>query len=158
MVDLDADRQTAHLYENLTAQGEIGRFSQTTTLDNLGPYLGRGSAVADYDNDGDLDIAINSIGGELALLQNDGATGNWLTVALEGTQAGAVVTIVLNDGTELRREVLVGSSYLSADDLRLHFGLGGHRQIAELRVVWADGSETVQRNVKANQILTIGRD
>lgn len=158
VVDLEADRQTAHLYENLTAQGEIGRFSQTNSLDNLGPYLGRGSAVADYDNDGDLDIAINSIGGELALLQNEGATGNWLTVDLAGTPAGTVVTAVLADGTELRREVLVGSSYLSADDLRPHFGLGGHRRVKELRVVWADGSEVVQRNVKVNQILVIGKD
>ena len=161
VVDLEADRETSHLYDNLTAQGEIGRFSNATTatnLSNLGPYLARGSAVADYDNDGDLDIAINSIGGPLALLRNDGATGNWLTVDLGGTYAGAVVTAVLSDGTEIRREVLAGSSYLAADDLRCHFGLGGHTRVREVRVQWPDGSERVERNVRANRILTIGKN
>ncbi|MGB1251132.1 MAG: CRTAC1 family protein [Candidatus Promineifilaceae bacterium] len=160
VVDLDADRQTSHLYQNLTAQGEIGRFKNATTdanLGNLGPYLARGSAVADYDNDGDLDIAINSIGGALALLHNDVAGGNWLMVELEDPAIGAVVTAVLADGTELRREILAGSSYLSADEQRSHFGLGGNRYVKEVRVQWLDGSERVKRNVKVNQVLEVER-
>ena len=46
-------------------------------------------AAADYDNDGDLDVAIGTIGGSLALLQNEGATGNWLTVALDQFHPGS---------------------------------------------------------------------
>jgi hypothetical protein len=81
---------------------------------------GRGLAAADYDNDGDVDVAINSIGGPLALLRNSGSDGRWLEVAFERFSPGARVTVELADGQHLVREAQAGSSYLSSEDPRLH--------------------------------------
>jgi hypothetical protein len=117
--------------------------------------VGRGSAVADFDNDGDLDIAINTIGGRLVLLENSGALGNWLEVRLEGFAPGTRLTAVLPNGNELVREISAGSSYLSSEDPRAHFGLGTAGTVSTLTVRWPDGQETVTDDVAANQILTL---
>jgi hypothetical protein len=65
------------------------------------------------------------------------------------------VTATLPDGRKLRRELGAGSSYLSSEDPRLHFGLGGASVLPEVRVRWPGGEETVARDVEANQILGI---
>jgi len=155
--DLEADRQFAHLYDNKTVQGEQGQFADVTAASGLmsgEPILGRGSAVADFDNDGDLDIVQASIGGELVLLRND-TSGNWLVVTFADPAPGTVVTAVLHDGTELRREILAGSSYLSADELRVHFGLGGVTEIAQLRITKPNGEEISRGALVANQVIHI---
>jgi len=154
--DLSADAQPVQAFGNLTAQGVPGRFEDiggVIGIHEVGPLLGRGSAAADYDNDGDLDIAINSIGGPLVLLENMGAVGNWLEVRLDGFHPGTMVTAVLPDGRELVREVQAGSSYLSSEDPRCHFGLGVAGEVSKLTVRWPDGEETVISDVTANQIL-----
>ena len=69
----------------------------------VAPRNGRGLAAADFDNDGDLDLALGSIGGRLQLLRNDGATGHWLEVALPRFAPGTRVTVVLEDGRRLVR-------------------------------------------------------
>ena len=156
--DLEADAQPIQAFVNLTAQGVPGRFqdlSDVIGLGEVGPLLARGSAAADYDNDGDLDIAISSIGGQLALLENTGAVGNWLEVGLDGFHPGAAVTAVLPDGRELLRESQAGSSYLSSEDPRLHFGLGGVDEVSELVVRWPGGEETRITGVAANQLLVV---
>jgi hypothetical protein len=146
----------AQLMQILAVSGDAGYQPLTTAgLDDVGPILGRGSAVADYDNDGDLDIAINTIGGNLLLLENAGAAGNWLVVEFDGFFPGAMVTATLPDGTALRRELHAGSSYLSSEDPRLHFGLGDAERVAELVVRWPDGSTTVVRDVEVNQRVRV---
>ena len=77
---------------------------------------GRGLAAADYDNDGHVDIAVNTVGGKLMLLHNTGTKGNWLEVKLPTFAPGAVVTAVLPDGRRLVEELHAGSSYLSSED------------------------------------------
>jgi hypothetical protein len=158
VTDLAGDAEPLEALGNLTAQGEPGRFDDVGDalgLGAIGPMLARGSAVADYDNDGDLDVAINSIGGSLALLRNDGASGNWLEVGFDGFQPGAVVTVTLPDGRELVCEARAGGSYLSSEDPRCHFGLGGAGTVRELVVRWPGGQETVLEDVAANQILVV---
>jgi len=118
---------------------------------------GRGLAVADYDNDGDLDIAVASIAGRLVLLRSSGADGHWLQVQLDTFAPGAVVTATLADGTRLVREVKAGTSYLSSEDPRVHFGLGDASRVRELVVRYPDGRETRLTGVRADRLVTVGR-
>ncbi len=121
-----------------------------------GPIVnGRGLAAADYDNDGRMDVAVNSIGGKLILLRNTGASGHWLEVNLKPLAPGALVTAVLPDGTRLVHEVQAGSSYLSSEDPRAHFGLGKATMVKELIVRWPGGHVTRQQNVAADRIVTL---
>ena len=116
---------------------------------------GRGLAAADYDNDGDLDLAVGSIGGKLQLLQNDGADGRWLEVALDPFVPGARVTVVLPDGRRLTREARAGSSYLSSEDPRLHFGLGDADSAREILVRYPSGGVERLTDVAADRLVTI---
>jgi hypothetical protein len=158
VTNLSTDTQVVQLFGNLTAQGRVAQFEDLTEasgLNEVGPLLGRGSAAADFDNDGDLDIAVSSIGSRLVLLRNSNAVGNWLEVQLDGFHPGAVVTAVLPDGRDLEREIHAGSSYLSSEDPRCHFGLGTAAEVAELRVRWPNGEQTRLENIAANQLLTV---
>lgn len=107
-------------------------------------YSSRGSATADFDNDGDLDIFVVNLDAPPSLLRNDtSAAGHWLSVQLTGTRAnrsavGARVEIE-TDGVTQRRDVLAGTGYLSQDEQRLHFGLGQATQ-ARVHVRWPDGT------------------
>jgi hypothetical protein len=121
-----------------------------------GPLVnGRGLAAADYDNDGRVDIAVGSIAGPLVLLHNTGSSGHWLEVALKPLAPGAVLTAVLPNGQQEVRQIQLGSSYLSSEDPRAHFGLGSATSVKELTVRWPDGKVTRRENVAADQILTL---
>ncbi len=105
--------------------------------------VGRGSAVADYDNDGDVDIAVSSSGGALQLLRNDGKHGNWVGFSLVGGKSnrqgiGARITVETDRGTQTR-ELRAGESYLSSCDPRVHFGLGASTAIRRVEVRWPSG-------------------
>ncbi len=158
--DLVDDREQLQAFENLTAAGERGAFTEVTStvgLDQSGLHLARGLAAADYDNDGDVDLAVGTIGGPLALLRNTGAGGHSLVVAAEPTVPGTIVSVTTADGTTVERELIAGSSYLSSEDPRAHFGLG-EESVATVRVAWPDGSEAVLADVDADQILTVEPD
>jgi hypothetical protein len=116
---------------------------------------GRGVAAADVANDGRMDVAINTIGGRLVLLHPSGPSGHWLDVELSRFAPGAVVTAVLPDGRRLTRLVQAGSSYLSSEDQRAHFGLGAASVVRSLTVRYPWGGRSVRRNVAANRVLRI---
>jgi hypothetical protein len=150
ITDLRRDAEPMQLFRNLLAEGR-GRFAETG---RLGRLVARGSAAADYDNDGDVDVAVLPLGRPLVLLENRGAAGRWIEVALERSPPGAEATVTLSDGRRLRRELAAGSSYLSSEDPRLHFGIGASA-VRELRIRWPGGEETVVEDVEANRILEV---
>jgi hypothetical protein len=113
---------------------------------------GRGLAAADFDNDGRVDVAVNTIGGRLLLLRNESPSpGHWLEVRFARFSPGARVTATF-DGRSVTREVQAGSSYLSSEDPRLHFGIGRATR-ADLTIRYPDGRTTRLRDVRADRIL-----
>jgi hypothetical protein len=117
---------------------------------------GRGLAAADYDNDGRVDIAINSIGGKLILLHNTSKSGHWLTVQVEPFSPGAVVTVIDSAGHRYVRQVLAGSSYLSSEDPRVHVGLGT-ATARELIVRYPDGTTVHRKDVPTDATFVVKR-
>jgi Na+-translocating ferredoxin:NAD+ oxidoreductase RnfD subunit len=115
---------------------------------------GRGLAAADVDNDGRMEIAVNSIGGKLALLKSTGPVGHWLDVRLSRFVPGAVVTVDLGKSS-VSQEVRAGSSYLSSEDERIHFGLGEQPSAKRVTVRYPWGGESVVSNVRADRIVEV---
>ncbi len=115
---------------------------------------GRGLAAADFDNDGHVDVAVNSVGGPLLLLRSTGGTGHWLEVSLRPFVPGAIVTVDTRT-KELSQETRAGSSYLSSEDPRVHFGLGKDARIVELDVKLPDGRTIRRRNLRADRVVTV---
>ena len=114
---------------------------------------GRGVAAADADNDGRMDVAINTIGGKLVLLRPTGPSGNWIDVSLSRFVPGAVVSATLPDGRTLVRTIQAGSSYLSSEDPRVHFGLGSaNTAVVHVRYPWGATTET---NARADRIVRV---
>lgn len=152
------DSQLVRFYGNRLAEGMPNQWRDWTTavglgLDGLGTLMARGSAVADFDNDGDLDVAVNTIAGEAVLLVNSAENDNWLQIALPISTTYAAATITLPDGSQQRRELHIGSSYLASEDPRLHFGLGDFSQIDRVEIVLGNGEITTFEAVAANQVL-----
>jgi hypothetical protein len=154
VTDLAADAERVKVLSGRS--GEVADVSAGVGLGE-GPLVnGRGLAAADYDNDGDLDLAVGSIGGPLVLLRNSGAEGHWLEVRLRSFAPGAMVTAVLPGGRRLVREVQAGGSYLSSEDSRVHFGLGAAERLRALVVRYPTGREVRLSNVAADRLVTVG--
>jgi hypothetical protein len=159
VTSLKRDAAPIQALENLAGQGLPGQFANASALTGLqsAPHVnGRGLAAADFDNDGNVDIAINTIGGPLVLLQNHNKAGHWLEVSLAGFHPGAIVTAELPGGRRLVRELQAGSSYLSSEDPRLFFGLGKATHVRTLVVRYPGGRTTRLSGVPADQILEVG--
>ena len=145
------------LYENLG-----GRFVDVTA--ESGPALqaervGRGLAVADFDNDGHLDVAISSAGRRPVLLRNQGARGNWLLIRAQARKGntfgmGATVRVQTPSGLQVR-EINSTASYQSANDVRLHVGVATAKVVDQIEILWPSGTKQTLKNVAVNQVLIV---
>jgi Na+-translocating ferredoxin:NAD+ oxidoreductase RnfD subunit len=152
VTNLRKDAAPVQVLENLG--GEFAAATALVGADKLPKLNGRGVAAADFDNDGHMDLAINSVHGRLVLLRGTGGSGHWLEVKLPRFAPGAIVTVVLPGGRKLVQEVHAGSSYLSSEDPRLHFGLGKATRVAALKVRYPDGHATTVPDVTADRVVT----
>ena len=147
------------MFRNL-GKGQFDKVSDSLGPDFVRPIVGRGLATADYDNDGDIDIATNNRGDYPSLLRNDGGNSNhWLTVQLVGTKSnrdgvGAVLKLT-SEGFVHVEQAKGGMSYMSASDPRVHFGLGKRVKIESLQITWPSGQIDKLSNVTPDQIITV---
>jgi len=143
-----------------TGKGHFEKVSDSLGPDFVRPVAGRGLATADFDNDGDIDIAVNNRGDYPELLRNDGGNANhWLEVLLIGTKSnrdaiGSVVRLTANGQTQTR-VVRSGSSYLSQSELPVVFGVGREEQMERLTVEWPNGKHEEFNKLKTGKSYQI---
>src|SRR5262245_58110265 len=119
----------------------------------------RGAAVGDLDNDGGLEIVVNNMNDTPSLLKNYGEKQNWILIKTVGSKSnrdgiGARVTVVAA-GLKQMDEVRSGGSYISQNDLRLHFGIGGATRVERVEILWPSGRKESFENLKANQVAVL---
>jgi len=152
-------RDRAILYRN-TGKGTFQDISEAAGAGIAIRHSARGLAVGDIDNDGTLEALANNQNEPPSLWkQTRRAPGHWIMLQLAGSKSnrsaiGARVTIV-SDGHAQVDEVRSGGSYLSQNDLRLHFGLGAASRVDSIDVRWPSGQRTTLKDVAADRILTI---
>ena len=122
-------------------------------------HMGRGAAFGDFDNDGDMDVLIMNVNEPPSLLRNDAPADNhWIKIRLEGTKSNrsAIGSRVLAryGGKVQVQEVLSGTSYISSNDPRLHFGLGA-ATTADIEIHWPLGLVEKYPGLAAGQLVTI---
>jgi enediyne biosynthesis protein E4 len=145
-----------------------GKFVDVTKASGDGfatPYVGRGVAFADFDNDGFEDVVVGNNGDPPLLLHNSGGNGgHFVSFKLIGTKSnrdamGARLELTAGGMTQIR-EVAGGGSYLSQSDLRAHFGVGGAGKIDKLEISWPSGARQVFKDFAVDQFYSIqeGKD
>ncbi len=123
--------------------------------------LSNGSAFADLDNDGDLDLVVNNINQKASLLKNtsEKQKNNYLTITLQGKPGnlqgiGAAISLK-TDGKEQYYQHYLSRGYESSVDQRIHFGLGTAKKIDSLSVVWPDGKRQILTHISSGQTLSL---
>jgi hypothetical protein len=144
-------RNTRGHYEDISSQG-----GPSFRI----PLAARGAAFGDFDNDGSVDIAVSTNDGPPLLLHNNRTGNHWILINTIGNSSnrdgiGARIHIVGESGLEQFGFVSTASSYLSASDKRLHFGLGSDRRIRQIEIRWPSGTVQTLNDLGADQILTI---
>jgi len=124
------------------------------------PFVGRGGAQADLDHDGRVDLILGVHGGRPIVLRNESAgSGNFLRIRLRQSGGntfalGARVAVAAQGRTQVA-QMGASSSYLSQDELTLHFGLGDAPIIDSVSIMWPDGKEETHRDIEVNHVLEL---
>jgi hypothetical protein len=153
------------LYKNL----RNGRFDDVSYDAGPGistPVAARGCAFGDFDNDGDLDVVVNTVNDFPQLLRCDSATrGNWIKIKTIGTKSnrsgiGAHIRCVTHPPEDNQAhtqidEVRSGGGYFSQNDLRVHFGIGKAERIELLEIRWPSGLVETLKDIKSNQVIFV---
>jgi hypothetical protein len=140
-----------------------GKFTDVSTISGPGlqqPWVGRGMAIGDLDNDGRIDAVVTTNGGAAHILRNETSIANhWLTLKLVGHRSnrdgiGAVIQVTTLAGSQWET-VSTSSGYLSSSDLRAHFGLGNSATAQSITIRWPSGIVQRLKNVAGNRILRV---
>jgi len=140
-----------------------GKFKDISTRAGAGvaanAWSSRGSAAGDLDNDGSIEVVVSNLDARPSLLKNYGTHKNWLLVRAVGSTAnrdaiGARVTVYAGS-RHVSGEVQSGTSYISQDDARLHFGLSNDPSYDRIEVTWPGGARETFPGGKANAIVTL---
>jgi hypothetical protein len=147
------------MFRNL-GKGQFENVSGSLGADFARPIAGRGIATADYENNGDIDIAINNRGDYPELLRNDGGNLNhWLEILLVGTRSnrdgiGASLKLT-SEGFVHVQQAQGGMGYMSASDQRIFFGLGKRSKIESLEITWPSGQVDKLTDVPIDRIIAV---
>ena len=147
------------MFRNL-GHGHFEKSSDALGTDFNRPVVGRGLATADFFNDGQMGIAVNCRGDAPELLRNEGAGANhWVEILLVGTKSnrdgvGAVLKLSAEGFTQVD-QAKGGTSYMSASDPRIHFGLGRRSKIDSLTITWPSGQIDKLTNVPTDSVIAI---
>ena len=155
--------QLSYAQKDLLYDNVDGQFRDVS--DESGPafqieYAGRGAAVGDYDNDGDLDIVVSNCGQSPFLMRNDGGNQNhWIAIKARGTDSNAFglgAKVRVESGSRVQvKEINNVASYLSSHDIRLYFGLGREQKVKRIEIIWPSGNKQTLLDIPADQILLI---
>jgi len=120
----------------------------------------RGAAFGDLDNDGHIDIVVGDLDRAPSILRNDGSSGNhWITLelaAVKGNPLAIGARVKLTTGTVVQtEEIRSGASYLSQNDLRVHFGLGKALKADSIEIRWNSGKTEILKDVPADKFYSI---
>jgi hypothetical protein len=152
-------RDRAILYRNLGG-GKFADISESAGPGVLERHPARGAAFADYDNDGLIEVLINNQNEPPSLLKQAMRPANhWTLLQLTGRRSnrsglGARVRVTAGGRTQID-EVRSGGSYLSQNDLRLHFGLGAAEKMDRIEIEWPSGIPQTLRDVPADRVVQI---
>lgn len=120
-----------------------------------------GAAVADFDNDGDLDLVINNLDEEASLYENTtDKKNNYLQIQLEGPEKnhdgiGAKIYLYYNGKMQQCFQQKTVRGYLSSNEATVHFGLGEKEKVDSIVIAWPDGKENVLNNINTNQVVKV---
>jgi enediyne biosynthesis protein E4 len=156
-------RQPAQLFWNTGAKSGatfVAVDEQRAGKDLFKPLVGRASAFADIDGDGDLDVVLTQAGGAPLLVRNGQQLGNhWLRVKLVGTKSnrsaiGAKLVAKVG-GQTLLREVNPARSYLAASEFPVTLGLGAATKVDSLEITWPSGQKQTFTPAAVDKFVTI---